>query len=488
MNILIVQLARLGDILLTWPQVRALKRQYPDAKIDMLVRPKFKVATQGLTELNRVIDFPVENIFEPLLKEPLNLDKSLNSISQIIDELKSTQYDWIINSTLSPATSYLAYEIQSAQTKITGYTRTNDGYLSIKDDVSIYFYAQVGIDRDNRIHLADLFTMMAELQPDPNDWKTTVNTPSPITLENYIVVHVGASRDDKKFSPFKWRTFITHFQKLSTLPIILIGNEDEAKDASFISLGFEDTQVLDFTGKLNFIDLFPLIAKSILYIGCDSAPLHIASLVGTPALNISFSTVNFWETGPRSKGSRVLYSETEVDLPSEKVANEALSMIKNLTPSSESILAIEGSPSYQAPPNTRNQDWNWSLLKALYMNETWPNIDNNTKRQGLHNLLNVNRVILDQLSTIKKTRNVKTVSGIIERCEEVINSVSALVPELCSLIRWYQTQKALIGPGTPIEILEATEKVHTDFDTILQFWLSTETKPMEEGNHESSQP
>lgn len=488
MKILIVQLARLGDILMTWPQVRALKRNYPDAQIDMLVRPRFKVATEGLTELHRVIEFPVENIFEPLFKEPLRLEQSLGAVNQIIEELKGYNYDWIINSTLSPASSYLTYEIQSEQSKVSGYTRTSDGYLSIKDDVSIYFYAQVGVDRDNRIHLADLFTMMTESQPSPEDWKTRIHQPSPISLEKYLVVHVGASREDKKFSPFKWRTFITHFQKLSPLPIVLIGNAEESKEASFISLGFDSAQVLDYTGKLNFTDLFPLIAHATLYIGCDSAPLHIASLVDTPALNISFASVNFWETGPRSKKSRVLYAATEADLPSETVANEALSIINNSAPTTESIVASTDTPSFQAPPNTRNADWNWNLLKALYMNEPKPLIDTNTRRQGLKNLLDVNQVIMEQLSTIRKSRNVNTVSGIMARCEEVIESVGSLVPELQPLIRWYQTQKTLIGPGAPLAILEATHQAHIDFDAIIQFWLTTETQPPLEDSHESSQP
>lgn len=488
MRILIVQLARLGDILMTWPQVRALKKNYPEARIDMLVRPRFKVATAGLTELHRVVEFPMENIFEPLFTEPLQLDQSLQALNQIIATLKEPNYDWIINATLSPASSYLIYEIQSASTKVTGYTRTSDGYLSIQDDVSTYFYAQAGVDRDNRIHLADLFTMMTGFQPSPDDWKTNNIPSSPLPLKEYVVLHVGASRDDKKFSPFKWRTFITHFQKLSSLPIVLIGNNEETKDAHFISLGFEASQVLDYTGKLNFPDLFPLIAHATLYIGCDSAPLHIASLTDTPALNVSFASVNFWETGPRSKGSRVLYAVTEADLPSETVANEAINIIQNKAPSTESIVVTTEAPSYHAPPNTRNRDWNWNVLQALYMNESWPPLNTNTQRQGLKNLFDVNHVIMDQFNTIKKTRNVNIVSGIIERCEEVIESVGTLVPELQSLIRWYQTQKALIGPGTPLAILEATHQVHKDFDAIIQFWLTIETKTSMEDSHESSQP
>ncbi len=479
-KILVIQLARLGDILMTWPQIRAIKRLHPEAQIDLLLRPRFKDAAVGLTEINRVIEFPVENIFEPLLEEPMNIDSSLNAVDSIITELRAENYDWVINSTLSPASSYFTHELQTPGTRITGYSRTSDGFLAITDDVSAYIYAQVGVDRDNRIHLSDLFTLMVDAQPTPDDWKTPVAEASPVEIQDYIVLHVGASRADKKFSAFKWRTFISHFQKIRSIPLVLIGNDEESKDASFISLGFDPGQVIDLTGKLKFPQLFPLISKAKAYLGCDSAPLHIASLVGTPALNISLNTVNFWETGPKSLGSRVLFADTEADLPSEKVAMELVAVIDGLAPKKDSIFFNEKSPSYTAPNNTRNQDWTWQMIFALYMGGEWPTLDTNTKRQGLKNLFEVNRVIIDQFTTIRKTKSVGAVSGIIERCEEVIESVGNFVPELSPLIRWYQTQKSLIGPGSPNEILDATEKVHTDFDSIMQFWLTKDIKTTEE--------
>lgn len=486
LKILIIQLARLGDILLTWPQVRALKRSYPQATIDLLVRPKFISATKGLSEVNKVISFPVETIFSPLFEEPLQLDISLNVLDSFIKELKDHNYTWIINSTLSPASSYLAAELENNQTKISGYSRTTDGYLSIKDDVSSYIYAQVGIDRNNRIHLSDLFTLLVDLQPSQEDWITEVTPSSIVDIPNYIVVHVGASREDKKFSPFKWRTFISHFHKLSTLPVVLIGSKDEANDAQFISLGFDSQKVLDLTGKIEFEDLFSIIKQSQLFIGCDSAPLHIASLVGTQALNISFPSVNFWETGPKTLGSRVLYAESEATLASETVAQEAIKMLHQENPSPHTIVTINATPSYTAPSNSHGLDWTWDLVQFIYLNGIPPLINQALHIQGLNNLLDVNKVILDQFQTIRNTRNVTLVSGIIERCEEVIESVGILVPDLSPLIRWYQTQKSSIGPSSPQIIFESTEKIHKDFENIVQFLLNQSNEKKGE-IHESSQ-
>ena len=48
MKILILQLARLGDIYQTWPTVRALKRTLgSDVQVDMLIRSRFAAATMA---------------------------------------------------------------------------------------------------------------------------------------------------------------------------------------------------------------------------------------------------------------------------------------------------------------------------------------------------------------------------------------------------------------------------------------------------------
>ena len=66
MKILVLQLARLGDIYLTWPAIRAIKRKLPEATIDVLVREKFQDATQGLAEVDRVLSFDTKHIFKPI--------------------------------------------------------------------------------------------------------------------------------------------------------------------------------------------------------------------------------------------------------------------------------------------------------------------------------------------------------------------------------------------------------------------------------------
>ena len=49
MRILVLQLARFGDIFQTWPTLKALRRQHPESEIHFLVRSRFSEAASGLT-------------------------------------------------------------------------------------------------------------------------------------------------------------------------------------------------------------------------------------------------------------------------------------------------------------------------------------------------------------------------------------------------------------------------------------------------------
>lgn len=80
-NILIIRLSSLGDILLTTPFVRAIKTQFPNIKIDMLIREEYA----DVIKLNPYIDKKI------LFKKD---DKS-NSI--LIEQLRGNDYELVID-------------------------------------------------------------------------------------------------------------------------------------------------------------------------------------------------------------------------------------------------------------------------------------------------------------------------------------------------------------------------------------------------------
>jgi ADP-heptose:LPS heptosyltransferase len=52
-NILIIRLSSLGDILLTTPLIRSIKKKYPDIKIDFILKEQYKELLQFNPYLSR---------------------------------------------------------------------------------------------------------------------------------------------------------------------------------------------------------------------------------------------------------------------------------------------------------------------------------------------------------------------------------------------------------------------------------------------------
>jgi heptosyltransferase-2 len=80
-KILIIRLSSLGDILLTTPLIRSIKTQFPDVKIDMLIREEYA----DVIKLN------------PYLNYKLFYKKKEEENNRLIEQLKNNQYELVLD-------------------------------------------------------------------------------------------------------------------------------------------------------------------------------------------------------------------------------------------------------------------------------------------------------------------------------------------------------------------------------------------------------
>ena len=228
MKILIIQLARLGDIYQTWPVVRALSRQHPGAQIDMLTRKKFTAATQGLVELEKTWVLDSREVLATIIDERPQLDDACKLIDGLLNEMRAQEYDLVLNLGFSPLSSRIAYALRREGCEIRGYSRQADDTLAIPDDASAYFYAQVGPDRHNRFHLTDIFAQVAGVDLRDEDWRKPDGISEARTgISGAIVVHIGASENKKIFAPEKWFEVVQGLLQKTDNPVVLVGADGE---------------------------------------------------------------------------------------------------------------------------------------------------------------------------------------------------------------------------------------------------------------------
>lgn len=475
MKILILQLARLGDIFMTWPAVRAVRRMYPDAEIHFMTRPRFEGAVEGLTAIDKHISMPSGHILSPLVTENLNTEESLNRMEEFVESVRAEEYDQIINLTFSPFSSYLTHSLTTPKTQVLGYTRFRDGFFCSADEVSSYFYAQVGIDKPNRVHVADIFASMIGTEYTEQDWEAPVLPDLDIQLpEAYLTVHVGASEKHKALNGEAWGRALDYFaRRYNNLPIVLIGSANEADIANEIIARAPSATIVNLVGQTRMYQLFTVLKRSELLIGCDSAPIHMASLTDTPTLNISVGNVNFWETGPKATLGLILRFEEGQEVVPERIGEVVAQLLEGHA-DPELIMRTGGLVSY-TKQESAEKEFSWALVQAMYLGGQYPIADRIEIIEAATKLDDINDFMMSQFALIPE-KGVQAVTPFIEGGEDVIKSISRLVPELRPMIDWYHAEKIRVAPGTQEEIIAATLSVHERFKRHLRVYVPREEK------------
>ncbi|MEQ1875775.1 MAG: glycosyltransferase family 9 protein [Bdellovibrionia bacterium] len=467
MKILVLQLARFGDIYATWPVLRALKRKYPKAKLHFLVRRHFAEACQGLDAVDRVWAFDTEAILAPVLEESVSIEESLKKLTGYLEILQNEKYDQVINLSFSPASSYLTHMISGPETEIHGYTRFDDGTLRLPDEYSSFFYAQVGIGRPNRVHVVDLMAGVAGCELQPGDWSLPNNVVEIDTPRPFIVIHIGASQERKSYPARMWAKVIERTREWWDGDIVLVGSASEVEKSNAITAECGLTRVIPLVGQTRLPQLFGILLRARVFIGCDSGPLHMASLTKTPVLNLSFASVNFWETGPKSAGSRILWAQSPVILEPEWVSEEAQRMIERQPGRNTRAEVVSPVDFFASLFLDDHEDFEWDLIKALYFGFDMPPLRTHVAQNAILRLSEINNLAIEQIKRIAIDPKGQTPYEILNRADEMFHTVSQLVPDLAPLARWVLTEKARVGPGPLGEVAAGTLAVHEAFQSQL---------------------
>jgi ADP-heptose:LPS heptosyltransferase len=482
MKILILQLARFGDIFITVPSLRALRRKYPQAEIHCVVRKRFAGALSGCDAVDKIWELDTGKILEPLILQSGDIDVALANLSEWLELLGEQDFDHIINLSFSPFSSYLTDCLANGNVRVSGYTRHDDGYLAIPDDSSAYFYAQVGIGRFNRYHLGEIFAAVCGVDLEPGDWSapTAWNLAERLSelkhrheplRGDYVVVHMGASQQGKVFPAYKWHGVLLGLVRKWPGRVVLIGTESEkAMAAEALAAGGCDA-IVNLMGSTSFAESAALISGARLLIGGDSAPMHLASFTTTRCLNLSFASVNFWETGPRTTDSRVIFAEAPESLPASRVLDEAIAMLEGRTLALPYVGRTTAQPVAYQWRNLDDRHFGWSMIQAIYSGGEWPVVEDQLVAAGLYELREAINMAVEQLPHLANPKARGIANEILNQADVAITGIQRIVPDLFPLISWFQTERLRIGPMPVDHLMQKTHHAYAQMQAILNLYL-----------------
>lgn len=486
MKILVVQLARLGDIFQTLPTLSALRRENPTAEIHIVLRKKFSAALPKEATVDRVWILDSQEILSPLIADQPDADAAVEKLHALTSQLAEEKFDRVINLSFSPLSSYLTYEVASVKSQTSGYTRFSDGFLSIADDASAYFYAQVGAgpgnvllsENANRVHVIDLFALVAEVTLQSQDLTLlTSNPPRKKTDRDAIVVHIGASNEAKTLSWPKWLRVVKGLLENYPGQLILIGGADERETAEKVANVSGPREVVNMVGKTTIEGVVEIIRDARLLIGADSAPVQIATLTSTPVLNLSLPIVALYETGPRSDGSRVIRVSDESAIASDDIVREALATISEAPPVSPLTTPIHFENLHVDSSQDQTKVFEWQLLQAVYMGAEFPQAESPLFLHAMLRLSEINTLALEQFPRVRISTTRNVAMNILNQVDALMEQVVNMVGECGVLVRWFRTERIRLGPMPLPELINRTEALHRKFHAVLGYYVPIENEP-----------
>ena len=283
--ILILQMQRMGDLVLSFPLLGWLGAAYPGHPLWLVGEPAF---------------------FEPLLELS---PKATYFSYAMAPNLETARFKLVINLSHRPEAAALAGRARCEMRL--GPWLDRDGSLRINGDWQLYRASLTQNNRLNLYHWADLNAL--DCIPEAVMRRTVWPRPRPLPelAESgmRIGLFLGASQAEKHPDAAFWAGLAKHLLRTGHKPALLGGPQEAAlgrKTAALVGI-----HSINLCGRFSVGELARFIARLDLLITPDTGPMHIAAWLGTPVLNLSIGPVSAWETGPRPPGHHVLRADLE---------------------------------------------------------------------------------------------------------------------------------------------------------------------------------
>jgi heptosyltransferase-3 len=276
-RVLVVALRRLGDVLLTTPLIRSVKRAYPDARIDALVFAGTEDILAGNPDVAGILTLaPGSRITETL--------SLFGRIAKRYDLALSTQTG--DRPTLLAA---LAGRQSAGPVEAAGLAAGIKAFALSRSYVS-----ERGRHRVLEIlRLADVLGIPAQAEI---VCPTGAVRPALASAQPYAVVHAAPMFTYKRWTSEGWRQLAAALRERGFGTVV----SGAASDRAYLDEVWRDSDVVRLDGKLAWPELSALIGAARAYIGPDTAVTHLAAASGVPTIALYGPTdPRLWGPWPR---------------------------------------------------------------------------------------------------------------------------------------------------------------------------------------------
>ena len=314
-RILLLQLKRIGDAILTAPAVSLVRQTFPNARLTLALSGATAQLGPAFCDVDEILHYrpgrPNLRIWNQLITG--RFDKCLDFSGSDRAALMTR---------LSGATDRIGYR------KFAEGKRGRQGAYNALSDASV---------RD--LHTVDFHLALAQMitgtNSSPQRSGFTIPGSSQAVAavvaaagERYAVVHPGTARTEKYWPAERWAQVITHLQQTHHLPCVLTGSLDNAQEVAHLReiQSLTAFSVQNLAGQLSLIDVAAVIGGAAIALGVDSAAMHLAAMLEVPQL-VLFGPTNPFHWRPRHENATVLLAGNDaLDIATFQARHQAAPM------------------------------------------------------------------------------------------------------------------------------------------------------------------
>jgi lipopolysaccharide heptosyltransferase I len=290
---LILRLSSVGDVLRTLPAVMALREYFPSSHIAWVVEEPSKTLLESQPGIDRVILFPRKRWTEGL-KSIGKVWKTFKEMGQFVLELRRERFDFVLDFHGIIKSGLISF--LSGSPKRIGYDRK-----SSKEGNFLLSNIKVKLPTEKISRYQRNFALLKGVGLEVKDFEARLHIPqkdkeyiesfllglSPRLRKPSIAIHAGTNPKAlfKRWMPGHYAQLADRLIRELGATIVFTWGPEELESVEAIRKEMKEQSALGPQTE-SLTQLGELFRHCDLYLGGDTGPMHIASLMGTPVLVI----------------------------------------------------------------------------------------------------------------------------------------------------------------------------------------------------------
>ena len=284
---LVIQTAFPGDVILTTPLIRRAAERL-GSPVDVVVIPAAASVLQNNPHIRELIPF-----------DKKGADQGLGGFLRLAKKLRARRY----------GTAYLAQA--SLRSALLAWAARIPRRIGFRGAAGHRLYTHA-VMPTGELHQIEKLLRLADGAPDRREPEIYPSAGDRAAVDA-LLAEAGISGEFVALAPGsawatkRWPYFSELARALAMeIPLALIGGPGDRADARAIKTALGSTMVADGIGRLTMLQSGELIRRARVLVSNDSAPVHLASAVNTPVVEIYGPTVPQFGFAARPELSRIV--------------------------------------------------------------------------------------------------------------------------------------------------------------------------------------